>query len=343
VGSLRDPRFISKDDEFIAACRELGAALARAGIEIAVGSKSKEANVPDGHVIEGAAKVDGRHRIWILRPESDGLPDASSLDTGEGRIEILPRRVRGTWSAGFVPQILAVDAVLLIGGGNFTKTCGYVAPALERPVLAIASFGGAAKELWSDLEPYYGRLGKLSDQIGNLGEEGWESKNADLAVDSIKELVRRRIFKTKPRLPLAIYMFLLLACLFAWVFLFANPLEQRIYSFFAMLGVAGFLGTILRNNLRMVFDPTASFSWNELMIEVGAGLLLGFALALLYLVGSLAITGEATKFLVSPENEDFQRISVVMTLLGLGGGLMIEQAADRVRGWFTERLGSSEE
>ena len=309
-----------------------------------MGSKSKNENVLDGHVIEGAAKVEGRHRIWILRPESNGLPDASILDTGEGGIEFLARRVRGTWSAGFVPQILAVDAVLLIGGGDFTKTCGYVAPALERPVLAIASFGGAAKELWSDLERYYyRRLGRLSDQIGNLGEEGWESKKADLAVDSIKELVRRRIFKTQPRLPLTIYMFLLLACLFAWVFLFANPLEQRIYSFFAMLGVAGFLGTILRNNLRMVFDPTASFSWNELMIEVGAGLLLGFALALLYLVGSLAITGEATKFLVSPENEDFQRISVVMTSLGLGGGLMIEQAADRVRGWFTERLASSAE
>ena len=196
----------------------------------------------------------------------------------------------------------------------------------------------------------WNHITNVLETIGNLGEESWESKNADLAVDSIKELVRRRIFETKPRLRLAIYMFLLLAymllllaCLFAWVFLFANPLEQRIYSFFAMLGVAGFLGTILRNNLRMVFDPTASFSWNELMIEMGAGLLLGFALALLYLVGSLAITGEATKFLVSPENEDFQRISVVMTLLGLGGGLMIEQAADRVRGWFTERLTSSAE
>lgn len=35
VGSLRDSRF--KDDEFIDACRELGAALARAGMEIAVG------------------------------------------------------------------------------------------------------------------------------------------------------------------------------------------------------------------------------------------------------------------------------------------------------------------
>ena len=58
------------------------------------------------------------------------------------------------------------------------------------------------------------------------------------------------------------------------------------------------------------------------MIELGAGLLLGFSLALLYFVGSLAITGEAARFLVTVKSEDFQRISLVMTLLGLGGGLM---------------------
>ena len=34
VGSLRDPHFISKHDEFAAACRELGAALARAGMKL---------------------------------------------------------------------------------------------------------------------------------------------------------------------------------------------------------------------------------------------------------------------------------------------------------------------
>jgi hypothetical protein len=93
----------------------------------------------------------------------------------------------------------------------------------------------------------------------------------------------------------------------------------------------------------MVFDPTASFSWNELLIEVGAGLLLGFSLALLYLVGSLTVTGKTEAVLLPDSNEAYQRVAVVMTLLGLGGGLMIEQAADRIRSWFTERLASSGE
>src|SRR5579862_6520309 len=103
-----------------------------------------------------------------------------------------------------------------------------------------------------------------------------------------------------------------------------------------MLALAGLLGTILRNNLRMVFDPTASFSWNELLIEVGTGLLLGFALALLYLAGMLTVTGNTDVFLLEGAEKGYQRVAVVMTLLGLGGGLMIEQAAERVKRAFSE-------
>jgi hypothetical protein len=172
----------------------------------------------------------------------------------------------------------------------------------------------------------------------SLREKNWQSENANLAVQVLKELVRRHVFRSKPRLPLGIYLTLLVACLGTWVFLFANPLNHALYSFFAMLAVAGLLGTILRNNLRLIFDPTAIFAWNELFIEVGAGLLLGFALALLYLIGALTITGKTEAVLLPADAADFQRVAVVMTLLGLGGGLMIEQAADRVRRWFTERL-----
>jgi hypothetical protein len=117
--------------------------------------------------------------------------------------------------------------------------------------------------------------------------------------------------------------------------------EWLTFSFFGMLAVAGFLGTILRNNMRLVHDPTATFSSNELMIELGAGLILGFALALLYLVGAVTIDGNPRAVLTTVEG--FQRVAVVMTLLGLGGGLMIEQAADRVRQWFTETFHTAAE
>ena len=44
-----------------------------------------------------------------------------------------------------------------------------------------------------------------------------------------------------------------------------------------------------------------------------------------------------------PESKEaFQRVAVVMTLIGLGGGLMIERAADRVRRWFLETSESAE-
>jgi len=338
VGSTHDAIVAAKRDEFVAGCRQIGAALARAGMDIVIGSDSE--NAADRYVFEGVASVKGHHRVWILRPEQGETTFVEKAASFSGDIEIFQKRLRGQWSAGRVPQILAADAVLLIGGAGGTLTAGYVAPALERPVLAIASFGGAAAKIWPEFEPYYNQLGELSHKIGALREQ-WNPADAELTANVLKELIKRRIFKTKPRMPLGIYMTSLVLLLFLWVFLFAKPFADPSYSFFGMLAVAGLLGTFLRNNLRLVFDPTARFSWNELSIEIGAGLLLGFSLALLYLAGSLTIVGSTQAVLLPVGSGGFQRAAVVMTLLGLGGGLMIEQAADRVRGWFSNGLVST--
>jgi hypothetical protein len=119
---------------------------------------------------------------------------------------------------------------------------------------------------------------------------------------------------------------------------FVNPLRQEGYSFFIMLALAGFIGVMLRNNLRLISDPTAIFSWQELFIEIGAGLLLAFALGLFYLLGALTVTGKTQILIPSSTAADFQRVAVVMTLLGVGGGLMIEKASERVRGLFLNTL-----
>jgi len=325
-----------KGEPFKDACRELGAAFAHEGFEVILGSGDR--NAADPYVLEGVASVRGSHRVWIIRPGTTDIRFDEQISAQGNKIEFIHKRVRGSWSSGRVPQILMADAVLLIGGAEQTSAAGNIAPALERPVLAIGSFDGAAGDLWSQLGPFYAELGDLSNRVENLRTQ-WQKGNADLAAKVIRELVNRRTFKTKPRLPLGIYLFLLLACLVAWVALFANPLKNKVYSFFGMLALAGFLGTILRNNLRLVFDPTATFSWNELFIELGAGLLLGFALALLYFVGAITIAGNTDDLLKSQENNgNFQRVATVMTLLGLGGGLMIEQAADKVRHWFTSKF-----
>ncbi len=326
-------------EAFHDACRQIGAALARAKIEIVVGST--ETKTADRFVLEGAAQVEGSHRVLFLRPDSDGEPDFGEIQNAS-RLAVTYRRLRGSWWAGLVPQIQAADAVLIIKGGSGALTTGYIALALERPVIAIGSFGDAGKTLWTEFQPYYDRLGSLTNEVGKL-DEAWVPENAGLVVRLAQALIARGTFRTKPRLPMGIYLSLLLSCLVGWVVLFVNPLPVVGYSFFAMLALAGLLGTILRNNLRMVFDPTASFSWNELLIEVGTGLLLGFALALLYLAGMLTVTGNTDVFLLEGAEKGYQRVAVVMTLLGLGGGLMIEQAAERVKRAFSETFDDSKQ
>ena len=94
--------------------------------------------------------------------------------------------------------------------------------------------------------------------------------------------------------------------------------------------------------MRLILDSTARFAWNQLMLELAAGLLLGFALALLYLVGAITITG-GSEIAIVPKPGDvasFRRIAVIMTLLGLGGSLALEQASARVSRWFNEQFRS---
>jgi hypothetical protein len=335
VGSLHDDGVAAQRGLFEEACRAIGRACALAKIEIIVGSDS--ANTADRFFVEGASSVDGHPTVWIIRPDYGPTPfnDKVFVD----RIRFRHKRVRGAWSVGRVPQILESDALILIGGGKGTIAAGQIAPALHKPVLAVASFGGAAEEMWPLLEPYYRNLGDVSKSIDNLHER-WRNENAELTVRVIQELVGRRVFDPRPRLPLGIFLTCLVACLALWVLLFANPLSTPIYSFFLMLAVAGILGTILRTTMRLILDSTARFAWNQLLLELAAGLLLGFALALLYLVGAITITGGSEIVLVPEDASSFRRIAVVMTLLGLGGGLALEQASERVSRWFNEQFRS---
>lgn len=323
---------------FEEACREIGKALAKSGFEIVVGADGT--NTADRHVVEGVAAVEGKHRVLVIRPDDRDCPFLDIKLEHPERIEFNWQRLRGSWSAGRVPQLLAAHAVLLIGGGNGTLVTGQVAPALQKPVLTIGCFGGAAEELWKDFSPFYQHLGPVSERVPKLLNI-WQTGDAALVAETLDALIRRNPFRTVPRLPLGVYLAGLIALLALWVWLFiAQPgYPHYAYSFFGLLGVAGLLGTMLRTNLRLMNDPTAIFSWNEMAIELGAGLILAFALGLLYLLGAIAIKDASSATLLPRQPADFQRVAIVMTVLGLGAGLLIEQAAERVQRWYAEQLG----
>ena len=335
VGSLHFPGAEEARTAFQQACREIGSALVRAGFELVVGSDGP--NTADRYVIEGASEVEGKHRVRVIRPESGDTPFAREAEQFS-RLEFVFQRHQGPWAAGRVPQVLAADVVVLIGGGGGTESAGHIAATLQRPVLAVACFGGAAATMWRHLAPYYERLGELGERL-NAFREAWHPSDAQLAAEALPPMVRSGVFRTRDRRPLIVLLGFQILLFATWLLLFTHPnMGNASYSFFALLAVASFLGTGLRASLKMVFDAAADLSWDQLLVDASAGLILAFGLSLVYLVGGITLFGDPTTVLLPKELPAFQRAAVVMTILGLAGGLMIEQVAEWLKGWLVDRL-----
>lgn len=321
------------DPAFTKACKELGEALARSGHELVAGSR--RVGVADRYVLEGANSVSGRHRVHLYRPEQGETPydvDHNPLENLEFQYK---GRQRGTWTVARVAQILAADGIIVIGGTDGTRQIGYTAPLLGRPVLAIPSFGGAASEIWAHLEKDYQRVPSVQPLVGSL-REAWNSRTAGLAVRATEELVRRNPYAASQRWLLPLLGTLSIVLLGVWVTFFLRPPVDNGISFFVLLGAAALAGTMLRSTLRLLQNQT-SVTVSTVALEALVAVLLSFGLALAYMAGSLTITG--TPGFAQLRNEsDYQRIGVVMSLIGLGAGFLIEQGAERLRSLLGQTL-----
>jgi hypothetical protein len=102
-------------------------------------------------------------------------------------------------------------------------------------------------------------------------------------VQILTDLVRRQVFRSRSDLTTPVTIVVLTAMLFAaWVWLFIAPPKPWQATFFALLAVSVFLGTSLRSSLRAVRDPIAALSAADVLAELTAGLVLAFALALVF-------------------------------------------------------------
>jgi len=154
--------------QFDAACQALGAAFARKHWRIMVGVPlweqwSKRETVAP-HVLAGANTVKsddvtGPHPVVFYAPREPEEPFKGTAAGTLQQIELDHPNIKfeyklvaqGQYKAKVIPNVAAVDAVVLVAGQDGTATIGYAAHCLERPVLAVAGFGGAARTLLDDV------------------------------------------------------------------------------------------------------------------------------------------------------------------------------------------------
>ena len=88
------------------------------------------------------------------------------------------------WRVSFYSSLKDANGVLLLGGRETVAIAGQVAIAFDRPVAAVAAFGGAAKEVWKELQKVKALPAGEHEMMGRP----WVSSSADAIVAS---LIRR--------------------------------------------------------------------------------------------------------------------------------------------------------
>jgi hypothetical protein len=155
IGGLWELDPIKADDAKKKA-KEIGAALANAGMGLVVYFSNDESLEP--HVVSGYATAlptgtgAGSIRVRFAESQKNTVKFAEQA-THDELFE--PNLFAGKdWEAPFYRSLVdadGVDAVLLMAGARSTLIAGQIALARPLPVLAVDQFGGAAGVIWTEL------------------------------------------------------------------------------------------------------------------------------------------------------------------------------------------------
>lgn len=179
-------------DEFHRACREIGVALAQAGHDLVVGPDKE--NTAEESVVRGFAESAVEECVTLFLDSADKAAAIKTIAAEHKGLQLRLERTKGPWVAGRVAKILRSDCVVTIGGTEGTSQIGHIAPALQRPVLAIGCFGGSSENLWVEYEQYYVPLGERDARIYQLSDH-WGQGCASLVVEALERLVEERLFR----------------------------------------------------------------------------------------------------------------------------------------------------
>lgn len=328
IGSIPADATQDTIGEFQTTCEGIGVALAGAGHTLMV-NKSKS-DAADPYIVRGAGKTAKPRIVVHENPDYEAFQDAESKS-------LVPESswqretVTGPREAVFLRTISQSDVVLVIGGKYMTALIGYLAAMLEKPVLPIGRFGGAGAEL---LESFDRQLRDcLNEKALGALHAAWSPAAAETLLQALQEITARNPFRTKARLwPVAGLFGAILATFVIWVGLFLKPeLLDWIrldVATFLMLGLSVFLGTILRWIPTFSNTTSTVTSVRQLLLDSSKALIIVFGLILTYYYGGVLTSGKAPTVATT---QDFERVAINFSFIGLFAGLLLERAEGLVK------------
>lgn len=163
------------------AAQDLGRALAERGCHIVV--YSSQPNFAEVDVVRGYAAVapkDGRIRVHY--PSSKKVPDFEEASSKPELFDFTPD-IEDNWEHSYYLSLADVDAILAIGGGSSTYLTGLFAIAQRAAVVAIATFGGSAEDVWRAIEVRDVPASKAERAL--MAQPVWRVESAARLIDAL--------------------------------------------------------------------------------------------------------------------------------------------------------------
>lgn len=190
VGSVDSSRDyqppLSATDQVRGACHELGRELALAGYDLVVFADDE--HYVETLVARGYAAASAPEAQIIAHPprHQDYAPD---LPEGS-RVRVTTIRDTGAeWEVPYYRTLFEVDGIVLAGGGRSTRVTGVVALAQGVPVVPLAVFGGAARQVWVYLDGSGEHVDR--EDVRALGES-WSPGSARRMTEVLRRQMERR-------------------------------------------------------------------------------------------------------------------------------------------------------
>jgi hypothetical protein len=329
------------------AAQELGRELAKANYGIMVYSPNPayiEAAVVEGYVTSNVARP-GSIQVRYPRGAEAGsrFPEQ---DTHPTLFDPRPTTY-SSWEVCFYQSLKEADGVLILGGGSSALITGVTARLLRLSVVAVATFGGSADNVWVLMRDQ--GLANVTDEDHRImGRASWESDSAAQLVRLMTEQRARRLKEEetmrmeqlaergRAKRRAAITMGLFISAILAAGTALVAPLGPGgfLTLFFAAPLLAGAAGGIARNVLDL-FQGTLIPRGRDELSGVVLGAMAGFVSAVLFVLAQwMTMTETVNKLVSGPDPVPVPlRVLVLFELvIALTAGLTIELVFSKLRG-----------
>jgi hypothetical protein len=324
------------------AMEELGRELARAGYRILVYSSVPtyiEADIVRGYINSKAARETS---ILIRYPRGAGAYSRFlEQDTYDALFD--PKSdTNANWQVSFYQSLKDAGGVLIVGGVSSALITGVMARLLRIPILAVATFGGSAENLWVLMRDL---ANVTPDEHQLMGRDTWEPDSAAKLVAALTQQ-RQRLLEAEERARqeklrdrrLTQRRAAGMAALFvAAVVLLGIALFRPISSgpfailFFAVPLLAGASGGLARNVVELFQGNTIPKSHDEFS-AVTLGSIGGFLSAILFVVAQWMSMPESVKEMQTGIVPWSLRVLVLFELvIGFTAGLTVETVFTKLR------------